>query len=161
MRFNTEAHGEALHARPAQIMQVVRVVEDEVQRLRELAACDESTRSRAGGGALGGLAGGVTGWTTFRESQKSKALIDFARVATRVREHRHLVVLACHVPLREALVVVVDVLRLRPGAHDGGVVDGRDDDFVDVFLRERLCGRPVSIEQSRRWRECTAVASMA
>ena len=93
---------------------------------------------------MGGLAGGVTGWTTFRESQKSKALIDFARVATRVREHRHLVVLACHVPLREALVVVVDVLRLRPGAHDGRVVDGRDDDFVDVFLRERLGCREVA-----------------
>ena len=96
-----------------------------------------------------------------RRLKKSKALIDFARVATRVREHRHLVVLARDVPLREALVVVVDVLRLRPGAHDGRVVDGRDDDFVDVLLRERLCGRPVSIEQSRRWRECTAVASMA
>ena len=110
---------------------------------------------------MGGLAGGVTGWTTFRESQKTKALIDFARVATRVREHGHLVGLTGHVALREALVVVVDVLRLRPGAHDGRVVDGRDDDFVDVLLRERLCGRPVSIEQSRRWRECTAVASMA
>ena len=84
MRFNTEAHGEALHARPAQIMQVVRVVEDEVQRLRELAAG--------------------------------------------VRKHRHLVVLARDVPLREALVVVVDVLRLRPGAHDlrGSSVRARD-----------------------------------
>jgi len=47
VRFNTEAHGEALHARPAQIMQVVRVVEDEVQRLRELAACDESTSQKS------------------------------------------------------------------------------------------------------------------
>ena len=79
-----------------------------------------------------------------RRLKKSKALIDFARVATRVREHRDLVVLACHVPLREALVVVVDVLRLRPGAHDGGVVEGRDDDFVDVFLRERLGCREVA-----------------
>ena len=102
------------------------MVEDEVQRLRELAACDEST------------------------SQKAKALIDFARVATRVGQHRHLVVLARDVALREPLVVVVDVLRGRPGAHDGRVVDGRDDDFVDVFLRERLCARSVRIAQSRR-----------
>ena len=117
MRFNTEAHGEALHARAPQVVEVVRVVEDQVQCFSELAA--------------------------------------------RVGEHCDLALLARHVALREALVVVVDVLRLRPGAHDGRVVDGRDDDFVDVLLRERLCGRPVSIEQSRRWRECTAVASMA
>ena len=98
MRFNTEAHGETLHARSSQIVQIIGMVEDEVERLRELAACDESTRrSRAGGGALGELAGGVTGWTTFRKSQKTKALIDFARVATRVGEHRHLAFLARHV----------------------------------------------------------------
>ena len=61
MRFNTEAHGEALHARAPQIVQIIGMVEDEVQRLRELAACDEST------------------------SKKTKALIDVARVATRIR----------------------------------------------------------------------------
>ena len=93
---------------------------------------------------MGGLAGGVTGWTTVRKSQKTKALIDFARVATRIREHRHLVVLARDVALREPLVVVVDVLRGRPGTHDGRVVHGRDDDFVDVFLRERLGCREVA-----------------
>ena len=74
MRFNTEAHGEALHARPSQIVQIIGMVEDEVQSLRELAA--------------------------------------------RVRKHGHLAVLARDVPLRKALVVVVDVLRRRPGTHD-------------------------------------------
>ena len=79
-----------------------------------------------------------------RRLKKSKALIDFARVATRIREHRHLVVLARDVALREPFVVVVDVLRGRPGTHDGRVVHGRDDDFVDVFLRERLGCREVA-----------------
>ena len=100
MRFNTEAHGEALHARPAQIMEVVRVVEDEVQRFSELAAG--------------------------------------------VGQHRHLVVLARQVPLRKPLVIVINVLRSSPGTHDGGVIHGRDDDLVDVFLRKRLGCREVA-----------------
>ena len=62
----------------------------------------------------------------------------FSELAARVGEHCDLALLARHVALREALVVVVDVLCRRPGTHDGGVVDGRDDDFVDVFLRECL-----------------------
>ena len=68
----------------------------------------------------------------------------FSELAARIREHGHLVVLARDVPLREALVVIINVLRRRPGAHDGRVVDGRDDDFVDVFLRERLGCREVA-----------------
>ena len=68
----------------------------------------------------------------------------FSELAARVGEHCDLALLARHVALREALVVVVDVLRRRPGTHDGGVVDGRDDDFVDVFLRERLGCREVA-----------------
>ena len=120
MRFNTEAHGEALHARSSQIVQIIGMVEDEVQCFSELAA--------------------------------------------RLRKHGHLAVLARDVPLRKALVVVVDVLRGRPGTHDlrgssvrardrwlmintaydGRVVHGRDDDFVDVLLRERLGCREVA-----------------
>ena len=38
MRFNTEAHGEALHAWPSQIVQIIGMVEDEVQCFSELAA---------------------------------------------------------------------------------------------------------------------------
>ena len=65
-------------------------------------------------------------------------------LAPGIGKHRDLAVLTRDVPLRKALVVVVDVLRRRPGTHDGGVVDGRDDDFVDVFLRERLGCREVA-----------------
>ena len=53
-------------------------------------------------------------------------------------------VLARQVPLRKPLVIVINVLRSSPGTHDGGVIHGRDDDLVDVFLRKRLGCREVA-----------------
>ena len=53
-------------------------------------------------------------------------------------------VLARQIPLRKPLVIVIYVLRSSPGTHDGGVIHGRDDDLVDVFLRKRLGCREVA-----------------
>ena len=53
-------------------------------------------------------------------------------------------VLARQVPLRKPLVIVINILRSSPGTHDGRVVDGRDDDFVNILLRERLGCREVA-----------------
>ena len=53
-------------------------------------------------------------------------------------------VLARQVPLRKPLVIVINVLRSSPGTHDGRVINSRDDDLVNVFLRERLGCREVA-----------------